>query len=175
MHFYLKVDVLLLAAVFHNYRVSIYDVYHLDPSQFVTAPSLALQAALFASKESISLISDIDIYSLFENSVRGGFVSVVKNRVLLNNSSLPHFDPAKPITTAAMLDVNSLYPTVMTQALPCGEVEELYEVDTFSIRDTPLDGDYAYALLVDYDIPDSLKKHHRRAPTFAPQNGGGSR
>ena len=86
MHFYLKVDVLLLAAVFHNYRVSIYDVYHLDPSQFVTAPSLALQAALFASKESISLISDIDIYSLFENSVRGGFVSVVKNRVLLNNS-----------------------------------------------------------------------------------------
>ena len=46
MQLYLKVDVLLLAEVFENFRDVIFDNYGLDPAQFLTTPSLAMQAAL---------------------------------------------------------------------------------------------------------------------------------
>ena len=105
------------------------------------------------------MISDLDIYSEFESSIRGGYVNAIKNYIELNNKNLDNFDPSKPISSAAILDVNSLYPTTMVNKLPYGELEELTEseIDGFDIMSIEADGDYAYALLVDYSIPDATK------------------
>ena len=47
---YLTSDTLLLADVFKNFRKICLKVYHLDPVKFLSAPGLALQAALKKDK-----------------------------------------------------------------------------------------------------------------------------
>ena len=126
---------------------------------FHHSPIIRIRCCVIHHKKHIKLISDLDTYTLFESSIRGGYVSAVKNHVELNNKNLATFDPSKPITSAAILDVNSLYPTTMVNKLPYGELEELSEteIEGFDIMSTKADGDYAYALLVDYTIPDETK------------------
>ena len=52
-------------------------------------------------------------------------------------------------------DVNSLYATVMSKKLPIGNYCEPNEreIANFDIENIDLDGDYCYALLIDYEIP----------------------
>ena len=47
---YLKDDTLLLADVLENFRETYLNIYHLDPANFLSAPGLAMQAALKRQK-----------------------------------------------------------------------------------------------------------------------------
>ena len=47
---YLKDDTLLLADVLENFRETYLNSYHLDPANFLSAPGLAMQAALKRQK-----------------------------------------------------------------------------------------------------------------------------
>ena len=160
LELYLRVDVLLLAEVMQNFRGVIYKEYGLDPAHMITTPSLAMQAALYHNKLSLQLIHDMDTQTLFENSIRGGFTSVVKKHVEVNSEYNNNYDKEKSISSAVFLDVNSLYPTVMCNKLPYGECRELSEdeVASFAIDSVNTDGDKCYACLVDYCIPDNVKE-----------------
>ena len=56
-------------------------------------------------------------------------------------------------------DVNSLYAKVMSGKLPFGNFHEMNEneIENFNIEDVDLNGEYCYALLIDYEIPDECK------------------
>ena len=45
-HLYLKIDTLLLANVFKNFRKMYLKIYHLDPLKILSAPGLAWQTVL---------------------------------------------------------------------------------------------------------------------------------
>ena len=161
MRLYLIVDILLLTEIFEKFRTTIYGKYGLDPSMVVTAPSLSLQCALYTSRIKIELLNDLDIFTLFETSIRGGLVSVISGYEEFNNKSLPSYDKTKPIKSGALMDFNSLYPVVLSEKLPYGGFYELSENEVLDLDIKNLDtqGDYAYALLIDFLIPDEVKRY----------------
>ena len=76
---YNKVDVLLLADVFENFRNIRLENYELDPAHYYTAPGLAWDAVLKVTDVNLELLSDIDMLLMVEKGIRGG-VSMVSNR-----------------------------------------------------------------------------------------------
>ena len=66
---YNKLDVLLLADVFGNFRDICIENYELDPTHYYTAPGLAWDAALKFSKVELELLSDIDMLLMVEKGI----------------------------------------------------------------------------------------------------------
>ena len=99
------------------------------------------------------------MFTEFESSIQGGFCSVVRSYTKLNNKYLSDYDPNKPKSSALFLDVNSLYATVLHGKLPTGDFYELTssEIEMFDYENVDLDGDYCYALSIDFEIPDDVK------------------
>lgn len=67
----MQTDVFLLADVFKSFKDMCLKIYGLDPSTFVSAPSLAWQACLKITNIKLELITNIDHLLMFEG-LRGG-------------------------------------------------------------------------------------------------------
>ena len=65
--FYLKCDVLSLADVFQKSRNRCLEDYGLCTSHYLRGPTLSWDAMLSVTKVKLDLISDVDMYLLFEN------------------------------------------------------------------------------------------------------------
>ena len=76
---YNRVDVLLLADVFENFRDICIKNYKLDPAHYYTAAGLAWDATLKVTEVELELLSDIDMLLMVEKGIRGG-VSMISNR-----------------------------------------------------------------------------------------------
>ena len=116
---YNRVDVLLLADVFENFREICIRNYNLDPAHYYTAPGLAWDAALKVTKVKLELLSDTDMLLMVEKGIRGG-VSMISNRYGKANNkymgkSFKDIEPSKYIT---YLDANNLYGCAMSKTLP---------------------------------------------------------
>jgi hypothetical protein len=81
---YLKCDVLLLADVFENFRITCIDNYELDPANYISAPALSWDAMLLKTKIELELINDIKILDIIERQKRGGlcFVGIERGMLL---------------------------------------------------------------------------------------------
>ena len=76
---YNKLDVLLLANVFENFRDICIKIYNLDPAHYYTAPGLSWDAALKVTEVKLEFLSDMDMLLMVEKGIRGG-VSMISNR-----------------------------------------------------------------------------------------------
>ena len=126
---YLKTDVLLLADCFENFRTKCMEFYKLDPAHFYTTPGLSWCSALKMTEVTLELITDIDMYLMVEQGVRGGVSTIVNRYCKANNkymSDLGHLagefthDTEKPSVYIMDLDANNLYGWAMSQPLPTG-------------------------------------------------------
>jgi hypothetical protein len=63
---YLKVDVLLLADVFENFRDICLKTYNLDPSFYYTSPGLSFDSMLKFTSMKLELLSDYDMLLMVE-------------------------------------------------------------------------------------------------------------
>ena len=63
--FYLQGDTLLLADVFDDFSNMCLKIYELDPAHFLSATSLAWQAALKKTNVKLDLLTDIDMLLKF--------------------------------------------------------------------------------------------------------------
>ena len=82
---YNKVDVILLADVFENFRNNSLTNYGLDPAHYYTVPGLAWDAALKVTDVSLELLSDVDMLLMIVKGIRGG-VSMISNRYAKANN-----------------------------------------------------------------------------------------
>ena len=83
---YNRVDVLLLADVFENFRDICIKNYNLDPAHYYTAPGLAWDAALKVTEVELELLSDMDMLLMVEKGIRGGvsMISTVTESLIIN-------------------------------------------------------------------------------------------
>jgi len=63
---YLKIDVLLLADVFENFRDLCLSTYHLDPAFYYTAPGFSFDCMLKYTSMKLELLSDYDMLLMIE-------------------------------------------------------------------------------------------------------------
>ena len=90
---YLKLDVLLLVAVFKRSRNNSLKNYGLCPSHYLSAPGLSWDAMLKMTKIKLELIPDPNMYIFFEKGKRGR-ISYISNRYSkANNKYLKSYDP----------------------------------------------------------------------------------
>ena len=156
---YNKVDVLLLADVFENFRNICLKNYELDPAHYYTAPGLAWDAALKVTDVNLELLSDIDMLLMVEKGIRGG-VSMVSNRYgKANNKYMgDKFNSNEPSKYIQYLDANNLYGWAMSKPLPTHGFKWMKTSELNVWEKTPC------ILEVDLEYPKELHDLHNDYP-----------
>ena len=144
---YNKVDVLLLADVFENFRNICLENYELDPAHYYTAPGLAWDVALKVTDVNLELLSDIDMLLMVEKGIRGG-VSMISNRYgKANNKYMgDKFNSNEPSKYIQYLDANNLYGWAMSKPLPTHGFKwmKTSELETWELHSCILEVDLEY-------------------------------
>ena len=163
---YLKTDVILLADVFENFRNMCQTYYQLNPAHYYSSPGFAWEAMLKMSGVKLQLLDDINMVLMIESGMRGGISMVTKKYATANNPLVPGYDPSKPNTWLTYLDMNNLYSSTMSVALPEKDFywlneDEIDQLDVMKISD---DSDTGIILEVDINYPASLNEKDNDYP-----------
>ena len=129
---YVKTDVLLLADVFEAFREICLDPqgYALDPAHYFTTPNFAWDCMLKKTGVTMELLTDYDMYLMFEQGLRGGIAMISHRHAMANNPYLDKgYDPSKEHSYIYYGDANNLYGHSMSQALPIGNFKWSKERD----------------------------------------------
>ncbi|XP_003243221.1 uncharacterized protein LOC100569006 [Acyrthosiphon pisum] len=118
---YLKVDVLLSADVFENFRDICMATYHLDPAHYYTSPGFSFDCMLHFTKVQLELLIDFEKVLFLESGTRGGLVQASKRHARANNPETPGYNAEEPNTSLIYLDANNLYGYAMCQYMPIGD------------------------------------------------------
>ncbi|XP_076278400.1 uncharacterized protein LOC143208149 [Lasioglossum baleicum] len=168
---YLKLDVLLLADVFENFRDDCLDNYKLDPAHYYTLPGFAWDVMMKMTKIELELFTDVDMLLFVERGIRGGLSQCSHRYACANNKYSSSHDSSKPSTYLMYFDVNNLYGWAMSQPLPYRDfrwVEE--DIDNFDVESIPIDSPVGYILEVDLEYPREIHDAHADLP-FCPSHG----
>ncbi|XP_022163700.1 uncharacterized protein LOC111029134 [Myzus persicae] len=106
---YLKIDVLLLADVFENFRDVCIKTYNLDVEYYFTAPGLSFDAMLKFTGKKLELLSDYDMLLMYENGIRGGLVQTSMRHAKANNIKTPDYDETKEKSWLIYQDCKYIY------------------------------------------------------------------
>jgi len=163
---YLKMDVLLLADVFENFREAAFREHKLDCLHFVTLPSLGWQMALKHTEAEHELITDPEAYLMIENNIRGGIATISERYASANNPYLPDFDERVERQYISYLNANSLYATAQSAPLPISGFAFLTdeEVSRFELDKIPPDSGIGYIIECDLEYPAHLRDRHNDYP-----------
>ena len=166
---YLKLDVFLLADVFEEFRRVALDEDKLDPVHFVSLPAMSFKSAFKMTKETIHLLSDPEMYNLFERGIRGGLTFVNKHFIKSETIGDEHVH-------LKYIDANNLYGSALSKPLPHSEFSWVddnqlaYFSNPTNVMNIPDDGDWGYYFEVDLIYPDTIKDETSDFP-LAPQSG----
>ncbi|XP_050064727.1 uncharacterized protein LOC126553627 [Aphis gossypii] len=165
---YLKIDVLLLADMFENFRDMCISTYNLDPVYYFTAPGFSFDCMLKYTKVKLELLSDFDTHLFFENSIRGGLTQASMRYAKANNEKIQDYDPTKSKSWIVYQDCNNLYGWAMPQHMPYGDFKwvepKLDGLDSLSPK-----SDIGRVYEVDMSYPNELHDLHNDLP-FLPEN-----
>ncbi|KAL4123057.1 hypothetical protein QTP88_015289 [Uroleucon formosanum] len=154
---YLKIDVLLLADVFENFRDLCMNTYNLDAAHYYTAPGLSFDAYLKYTKKKLELLTDYDMLLMFEKGIRGGLVQASMRHAKANNHKTPDYDSN-----------NNLYGWAMSEYMPYGDFKWVKpELEGLNVLTPTSNMGRVYE--VDVSYPQQLHDRHNDLP-FLPQN-----
>ena len=147
------------------------EIYELDPSKFLSAPGLALQAALKETKVKLDLSTAIGILLMVEKGIRGGHF--IYRYTKANNKYMKDYDKNKESSYLQYLDVNNLYGWAMLQKLPVNNFEWIKDTSQFNedfIKNYNEESDEGYFLEVDVQYLKNLNELYNDLPFFARKN-----
>lgn len=161
---YLKTDIILLADVFEQFRISCLNTYHLDPSHYYTLPGYTWDCMLKFTDCKLQIIKDVDMLLFVERGIRGG-VSQCSNRFSeANNKYLSTYNPYEPSKYILYLDVNNLYGWAMMQPLPYDGFTWVENFDIFDVASISDDSSEGFIFEVDLKYPENLHDLHKDLP-----------
>ena len=128
---YNECDVLQLADIIEGFRNTSRGRSGVDLAHYVGFPRLAMDTLLLRSEACIELVHKLNggwpLLNDINNNVRGGLCAIFSRYAAANNPMTADledkglgYDTSKPTTWILPLDINSLYPSVMTLPLPVG-------------------------------------------------------
>ena len=163
---YLKSDILLLADVFENFRVTCLQYYKLDPCHYFTSPGLAWDAMLKMTNVKLELLTDIDMFQFIEKGMRGGTSYIANRYGKANNKYMKKYDEKEPSKYIMYLDANNLYGWAMSQYLPTGGFKWLSQkkIDKINLGTYTDDSKKGLILEVDLEYPNELHDLHNDYP-----------
>ena len=108
---YLKIDTLLLADVFENFRNKCIEIYELNPAHFLSAPGLAWQTCLKIKKTKVKLelLTNIGILLMTEKGIKSGIRQAIHRYAKANNKYMKNYDKNTTSSYLIYLVANSLY------------------------------------------------------------------
>lgn len=168
LELYLKIDTMLLAEVFEEFRALTKNNYGLDPANYFSTPGLAFDALLKMTNIELELLTDIDMIYFFRQSVRGGISTVCgKKYAKSNNIYSDDYDSEKKDNYIMYWDANNLYGWAMSQPLPykCFTWIEFDQI-TFNLKSLS-SLEKGYVLEVDIEYPNELHDCHNEFPLAA--------
>ncbi|XP_025191577.1 LOW QUALITY PROTEIN: uncharacterized protein LOC112591859 [Melanaphis sacchari] len=166
---YLKIDVLLLADVFENFRDICLKAYSIDPAYYYTAPGMAFDCMLKKTAVKLELLTDYDMVLAFEKGMRGGLVQASMRYAKANHEKAPDFDSRKPNSWLVYQDCNNLYGWAMSEYMPFGDFKWV-EPTLNGLNDLDDTSPIGRIYEVDVIYPQELHDHHNDLP-FLPENG----
>lgn len=149
---YLKIDVMLLCSIFENFRSECLKIHKLDPCYYVTLPAFSWDSMLRYTKVRIKLIKNLEMLSMINKGIRGGFSCAIKKYAKSNNQFIADYNPDLPTTHIIYLDLNNLYGGIMMQHFAYRGFRWVRQVDKFDIFANQ-DKKIGYILEVDVEIP----------------------
>lgn len=157
-NFYVRLDTLLLADIFQNFRELCLSFYKLDPCHMFTAAGLAWRSCLKMTKVNMELITDPNMYLFFERGIRGGICMITKRFSQANNKYLKNYSKEEASKYIMYYDANNLYGWAMIQHLPISKFRWLTEdeISKIDVCNIPDDSDEGYVFSVDMEVPSEL-------------------
>lgn len=165
--FYITLDVTLLCDVMEEFRNTCEEAYGLDPLHSYTSPGLAWQAMLKMTRQSLELLTDVEMLQMVESGIRGGLTQSVTRHVKANNKHVPEYDASKPSVYLGYFDANNLYGWAMSMPLPYGNFEWVDPSLLHDILNIPREEQTGYILDCDFEYPETLHDHHYDLPLLS--------
>ena len=118
---YVKLDTALLADIFENFRNKSIEIDKLDPAYFLTTPGLSWWACLKKTCVELELLTDENMFLIYEKGIRGGICNKVCSYEEAYNKYMKNYDKNKESSFLMYVDANNLYGGAMSKKLPVDE------------------------------------------------------
>jgi hypothetical protein len=124
---YLESEVLLLADIFQDFRIQTRKNIDIDPLHYISLLSMAFDGAVKKGKEffepSIDLLSNLDMYIMFERGIQGGVSQITQRYAKANNPYLEGYDANILNSYIMYFDANKFYGWSMMENLPISHLK----------------------------------------------------
>ena len=166
---YVQSDTLLPSDVFKAFRKTCIKEYELDLTYFVSAPRLSWEACLKLTKVKLELLTDLDMFLMYEEGIRGGISQAIHKYAKSNNKYMKSYNKNVISSYLQYQDANNLYGWAMSKKQPIGNLKR--DNTTFyteeMIKNYDENSKYGALLKIDIEYPKELHKLHRDLPFLA--------
>ena len=130
-----------------------YEEFGIDPLGSFTSPGLSWKCFLKTKKHTVENMTDINIYNIINNGIRGGISVISKKYGKANNPYIKGFNPDEPESYIYYLDATNLYGHAMKQKLPTSG-GKIVEKTTEQLLSHDCNSNINYVVVCDLDMSD---------------------
>ena len=94
------------------------ETYQLDPARFLSAPGLSWQACLKKTRVKLELLTNYDMYLMFEQGIREEMCQSIHRYAEANKKYMKNYNKNIPSSYLIYMNVNNLYGYAMWKKLP---------------------------------------------------------
>ena len=157
----------MLADVFENFRDTTLKIDKLYPAYYLSAPCLSWQSCLKKTDVTLELLTDENMFLLYEKGIRGGMCNVVQKYAVANNKYMKNYDNTIDSLFIEYIAANNLYGWAMCKKLPIDNFmweQDLSILTNDFIKNFNENSDKGYLFHVDITYPQEIRELYADLP-----------